>query len=122
MEALKGRARGRKPPPGNVSKFAPALNQNPLDLVEAHFVAPAVVELGGAGAGMVGHRCGLLQRAAVLEIGRDARRPETVVADLGLDAGRRGSPADHRMGVGLGQGSAGDHRRHHPVRFSRPCG
>jgi hypothetical protein len=26
------------------------------------------------------------------------------------------------MGVGLGQGSAGDHRRHHPVRFSRPCG
>ena len=66
MEALKGRARGRKPPPGNVSKFAPALNQNPLDLVEAHFVAPAVVELGGAGAGMVGHRCGLLQRAAVL--------------------------------------------------------
>jgi len=29
----------------------------------------------------------LFERAAVLEIGRNARRPECVVADLGLNAG-----------------------------------
>ena len=38
---------------------------------------------------MVRHRRGLFQRPAVLEIGRDPRCPETVVAELGGDAGRR---------------------------------
>jgi hypothetical protein len=36
---------------------------------------------------VIGHGGGLLQRPAVLEIGRDAGRPETVVTDLGRDAG-----------------------------------
>ena len=39
---------------------------DPLDLVEADFVAAPIVELCGPGAGMVGHRCRVLERAAVL--------------------------------------------------------
>jgi hypothetical protein len=41
------------------------LDQNPLHLIERHLVAPAIVELGGAGAGMVSHGRGLLECAAV---------------------------------------------------------
>jgi len=85
-----------------------ASDQNSLYLIERHLVAPPVVELRGARAGVVGHGSGLLQRAAVLEVRRNAGGPETVVADLGLDAGRRSPPANHRVGVGLGQGSAGE--------------
>jgi hypothetical protein len=36
---------------------------------------------------------------------------KAVVADLRPDAGRRGAPTDHRVGVGLGQGSAGERAR-----------
>jgi len=35
-------------------------------------------------------------------------RPETVVAELGLDPGRLGTPGNHLVGVGLGQGTAGE--------------
>ena len=49
------------------------LDHDALHLVEAEFVASAVVELGGAGRGMVGHRRRLLQRATILQVGRDAR-------------------------------------------------
>ena len=57
---------------------------------------------------MVRHRSCFFQRAAVLEIGGDPRRPETVVAELGGDAGRRRAPADHRIGVCLRQHGAGE--------------
>jgi len=40
-------------------------DQHPLDLVERHLIAPAVVELGRAGIGVVRHLARLLQRAAV---------------------------------------------------------
>ena len=53
----------------------------------------------------------LLQRAAVFEIRGDPGRPEAMVADLGLDAGGLGAAADHRVGVGLGQGGAPSARR-----------
>jgi hypothetical protein len=36
--------------------FHSASNRNPLHLIEAHLVAPAIVELRGAGRGMVRHR------------------------------------------------------------------
>ena len=85
----------------------PASDQNPLDLVETHLVAAPVVELRRTSAGMIGHGGGLLQRAAVLEICRDARGPEAVIADLGLDPGRLGAPANHLVGVGLGAGNCG---------------
>src|ERR1700730_16416346 len=54
------------------------LNHNPFDLIEAQLVAPAIVELRRARRGVVRHRGGLLERPAVLQIGRDPGRPETV--------------------------------------------
>jgi hypothetical protein len=42
------------------------------------------------------------------QIGGDARRPKGVVADLGRDLGRLRAPLDHRIGVRLGQGIAGE--------------
>jgi len=41
-------------------------NHNPLDLIEAELVAPAIVELRRALRRMVRHRRCLLERAAVL--------------------------------------------------------
>ena len=78
-----------------------ASDQYPFDLIEAHLVAPPVVKLRRPGAGMGGLRCGLLQRPAVLKIGRDTGRPETVVADPRLDPGLHGAPANHLVGVGM---------------------
>ena len=78
-----------------------ALDHNPLDFIEAHLVAPAIVELGRARRGVVRHRRGLFERAAVLQIGGDTRRSEAVVAQLGGDTGCRSAPADHRIGVRL---------------------
>ena len=58
-------------------------------LIKAELVAPTIVELRRARRDVVRHRRGLFERAAVLEIGRDAGCPEAVVAELGCDAGRR---------------------------------
>ena len=58
------------------------LYRNPL-----HLVGPAIVELRGAGRGVVRHRGGVFERAAVFQVGGDAGRAEGVIADLGLDAG-----------------------------------
>jgi hypothetical protein len=44
---------------------------------------------------MVRHGRGLLERAAVFQIGRDSGCPEAVVAELGFDAGCGRTPADH---------------------------
>src|SRR5271169_2715288 len=99
-----------------------ALDHNPLDLIEAELVAPAIVELRRARRGVVRHRRGLFQRAAVLEIGRDAGRPEAVVAEFGCDAGTGRPPADHRVGVRLWQhrarelaGAAADRAEQRPL-------
>src|SRR5271166_4273207 len=83
-------------------------NHDPLDLIEADFIAPAVVELRRARRRMVCHRGGLFQRAAILEIGGNAGGAKAVIAELGFDAGRRGAPADHRIGVCLRQHRAGE--------------
>jgi hypothetical protein len=56
---------------------------------------------------MVRHRCGFLQRAAVLKVRRDAGRPGAVIADRRGYAGRCGAAADHGVGVGLTHGGAG---------------
>lgn len=56
---------------------------------------------------MVRHGGGLFQRAAVLEIGRDAGRPEAVVAGFRGNAGGSEAPPDHRVGVGLGERGPG---------------
>lgn len=65
-----------------------ALNHNPLDLIEAELGGPAIKEFRRARRGVVRHRHGLFQRPAVLETGRDPRRPEIAVAEFGSDAGR----------------------------------
>ena len=88
------------------TKAAGKSNHDQLDLIEAELVAPAIEELRRARRGVVRHRRGLFQRLAVLELGRDPRRPETVVAELGGDPGTGRAPADHRIGVRLRQHGA----------------
>ena len=88
--------------------IATLLNRDPLHLVERDLLGPPIIKLCRACAGMVRHLRGLLKRAAVLEIRGDAGRPERVIADLGRDLGRPRSPLDHRIGVCLGKGIAGE--------------
>ena len=57
---------------------------------------------------MVRHLRGALQRAAVLQIGGDARGAKGVVADARGDPGGFRAPLNHRVGVGLRQGGAGE--------------
>src|ERR1700747_3608712 len=57
---------------------------------------------------MVRHRRSLLQRSAVLEVGGDAGLPETVIAELGTNAGSDRATADHRIGVRLRRHRAGE--------------
>jgi hypothetical protein len=56
---------------------------------------------------MVRHLRGALERPAVLEISRNAGRAERMIADARKDGGGFGAPLDHRIGVRLGEGSAG---------------
>ena len=57
---------------------------------------------------MVRHLRGAFQRAAVFQISSDARGAKSVVADPRGDPGGFGAPLNHRIGVGLGQGGAGE--------------
>ena len=57
---------------------------------------------------MVRHLRGALQRAAVFQISGDARRAKGVVADARGDAAGFRAPLNHRIGIGLGQGVAGE--------------
>lgn len=57
---------------------------------------------------MVGDRGGAFQSPAVLEVGRDAGGPERVIADLGGDACRLRPPLNHGVGLGAGEGRAGE--------------
>jgi hypothetical protein len=54
-------------------------------LVERDLIAGAVVELGGARALVRGHRLRVFERAAALEVGSDAGRPEHVTAEPVLE-------------------------------------
>jgi hypothetical protein len=80
--------------------------RNPLHLVEAHVVAPAIVKLRGAGRGVVRHRGGVFERATVFQIGRDAGRPEGVIADPGVDAGAGGRAGGSSRGRWPGAGGS----------------
>jgi hypothetical protein len=46
-------------------------DNDPLDLIEAHLVAPAIAKLRRPRRGVVRHGRGFFERAAVLEIGGD---------------------------------------------------
>ena len=91
----------------DVQSQAHSSDQNSLDLIEADLVAAPVIELGGAGRGVVGDHRRLLQRAAVLEVGRDAGGAKGVIADPGANARRSRPPLDHRVGIRLRQRRAG---------------
>lgn len=51
-------------------KLLPALDTDSLNLIERDLVVGAIVELGGAGTLVRGHRLGVLERATVVEVGR----------------------------------------------------
>ena len=84
-----------------------ASDHKPLDLIERDLIAAPVVEAVGAGALVVGHLLGDLQPTSILEVGRDPGGAKGVAADLGLDAGLAGPPANHPPYIGLEQGIAG---------------
>lgn len=94
----------------------PLSNQDALDFVQVNLVGAPVVELRGAGRGVVGDGGGAFERTAVLEVGGDAGGPEGVVADLRGDVGRLGPPLHHRIGVGGGEGGPGQFGRPTPDR------
>src|SRR5262245_21055392 len=70
----------------------------PRILTRDAVIAP-IIELRGAGRRMGRHLARFLERAAVLEVGRDPGTPEGAVAHLRGDAGRLGSPPHHLPGV-----------------------
>src|SRR5829696_4569951 len=78
---------------------------------KADLVAAPVVKLGRAGRGVIGDHGGLLQCAAVLQVGRDAGGPEGVIADPGPEARRPRPALDHGVGVRLRQGRTGQPSR-----------
>ena len=80
------------------------LHSDSFDLIETDVIMAPIIELGGAGAGVIGHGRGVLQGAPVLQIGGDPCRPKTMVAHLGRNPSRHRPPADHGIGIGLGQG------------------
>jgi len=90
-------------------------NQYSLHFVERHFLGAAVVELRRACAGMVRHLRGLLKRPAVFQIRCDASRPKRMVPDFGRDLCCPRAPLNHRVGVRLGQGVAGELAGRAPV-------
>lgn len=78
---------------------------------------------------VIGRRRGVLKGAAVLQIGRDARGAELVVANGRRDAGYCRTPAHHRVGVRLRQvrgtqlpGAARDRAKEWPLRLVREAG
>ena len=68
---------------------------------------PSISLVASAGINSDRARLGI-EVAAVLEIGRDSRCSEAVIAELGRDAGAGRAPADHRIGVRLRQHGAGE--------------
>ena len=91
----------------STSQLSISSNEYPLHLVERDFLGAAVVKLRRARRGMVRHLRGAFERPAVFEVSRDAGRPERVVADARKDISGFGAPLDHRVGVRLWEGSAG---------------
>ena len=62
------------------------LDHDSLDFVERDFLLATVVEAGGPRRFVAGHVFGLLKRATILEIRRNACRPKRVTADVGRDS------------------------------------
>lgn len=77
---------------------------NPFHIIQADAIAVSIIELRGEGGRVVGHRCRVLQRAAVFQVGCDSGRSKRVNADQTSGFQRLGAPAFHGVGVGVGVG------------------
>src|ERR1700675_3484884 len=86
-------------PSASLATAAVLLDGDPLDLIERNLISGRIIELRRARAGMVGHRLGVFERAAVGEEIRQTGRPEGVTAHVGVDAGLLGAAADHAPDV-----------------------
>src|SRR5689334_14238580 len=72
-----------------------------LNLIEREHVCCSVIEFGSAWRFMSGDRLGVFDRAAVFQIGSNARGSERVTADsLRFNAGSEGSALNHPQHIG----------------------
>jgi len=84
-------------------------DRDPLNLIEGERIAGAVVQLGGAGRFVRGNGLGVLDGAAVFQVGGDAGGAEGVAADaVDAHAAGQGAALDHPEHVGAGQALAGE--------------
>ena len=97
--------------PGPVLKVR--LNRDPLDLIKRDLIAGAIIELRGARAFVRRDGLRVLERPAVLEIGRDAGGAEGMAADPDAEAD------DRRRGAGS---CARRRRGSSAFRSARRCG
>jgi hypothetical protein len=81
-----------------------------LHLILGEPLRRAVVKLRCAGAFVRRHLLRVFECAAIGKIRRNTGRPKAMVANRRHDAGRRGAPADHPPGVGLGHRLLGQPR------------
>ena len=80
------------------SRLLPGRQRIKRGCIPVTVIFPTLRPLRRCAAGMVRHLCGLLQRAAVFEIGRDSGRPEAVIADLLSDARGGAAARNHLVG------------------------
>src|SRR5258708_22913981 len=80
------------------------LDRDSLDFIERNLVLSAVIKLGCPRRFVVSDLLRHFQLTAVLQIGGDAGRAESMIANPRFDAGRFGAPADDTVGVLLEEG------------------
>ena len=91
----------------------------PLYLLLRKALLSPIVKLSGPRALVCRHFLRVFEGAAVGEIGRDAGRPKTVIADRRVDTdGNRAAP-DHAPGIGLRHGLFEEHGRGVPRRVRK---
>ena len=113
-----------KTPPAELpfaQRIGAALTGAPLDLIKARVIPVAIVELGCSRRRVIRHRRGFLERAPILEICGNARRPQAMVAELCRDGGRRCTPDGSLIGARLRQHRGVAHA-HSPFRCRPAAG
>lgn len=78
------------------------LDSHSFYFMYSDFVGAPVVQLSGAGAGVIGHRGGFLKSAAVFQVSRDPGRSKGVIPDLRLDSSGGRATLHHGVGVNAG--------------------
>src|SRR5690348_12719182 len=83
-------------------------NHNALYLIERDHIGRPVIELCRARTLVRGHGLGVLERAAGLEVGRDAGGAKSVTANFGLEARVGRTPPDHAPDIDAVHRQAGE--------------